>query len=109
MDGAGIPSRLMLEDDRNVCLWHTSEEEDNLEELPDEQDQVVVLLGGRTPVLNERHVGMLREDRSIENGLPSVLQVPRWSKKGRTANSIPASSSMSDNSRTNVPLRALTG
>ena len=40
MDGAGIPSRLMLEDDRNVCLWHTSEEEDDLEELPDEQHPI---------------------------------------------------------------------
>ena len=35
-----IPSGLMLEDDRNIGLWDTSEEEDDLEELPYEQHPI---------------------------------------------------------------------
>ena len=35
-----LPLGLGLQYDGNVCLWHTSEEEDDLEELPDEQHPI---------------------------------------------------------------------
>ncbi len=38
--GRDILFRLVLEDDRGICLWHAGEEEDDLDELPDEQHSV---------------------------------------------------------------------
>ena len=65
-----IPSSLMLEDDRDIGLWDTSEEEDDLEELPYEQHPVTpppvcVLYNEPTAVTCQKHGNLTIPNKHI--------------------------------------------